>query len=39
MIATHVGAARAASASARMQSAYLFGNGVLSATAGAPTAA
>lgn len=33
LIATHVGAARAASASARMQSAYLFGNGVLSATA------
>jgi hypothetical protein len=39
LIATHVGAARAASASARMQSAYLFANGVLSATACAVSAA
>ncbi len=33
LLARYVGAARAASASARMQSAYLFANGVLSATA------
>jgi hypothetical protein len=33
LIASHVGAARAASASARMQSAYMFANGVLSAAA------
>ena len=39
LLARHVGAARAASASARMQSAYLFANGVLSATACAVSAA
>ncbi len=33
LIATHVGTGRAASASARMQSAYLFANGVLSSSA------
>jgi hypothetical protein len=33
MIAKHVGAPRAASVSARLQSAYLFANGVLSASA------
>jgi hypothetical protein len=34
LLAGHVGPSRAASASARMQSAYLFANGVLSASAG-----
>lgn len=38
LIAGHVGAAKAASASARMQSAYLFANGTLSATAGVTAA-
>ena len=33
MIAAHVGAGRAASASARMQSAYMFANGVMSGSA------
>jgi hypothetical protein len=33
LLANHVGAARAASASARMQAAYMFANGVLSGTA------
>jgi hypothetical protein len=33
LLAKHVGASRAASVSARMQSAYLFANGVLSASA------
>lgn len=39
LLAAHVGPARAASASARMQSAYLFANGVVSASACAVAAA